>query len=498
MKKLIYLLILAIIVSASIFAISIKMTEHDRISLFPLKNYDQTISTWINPSDPAFNKALISDEVQQKRYAIFINHYFGSISPWNADYVNKLFHQSSSDSLKSLELDLINFYNNENKSDEQIGYGENFRPYDKTWIAEVTQNINIAQFNTLNFQANHRGIAVDNLHVRALPTDDVLFYDYKIAGQGYPFDNLQMSSLWAGTPVYIVGETRDHVWMLVLTPDYIGWVKSNGIARVDDAFISTWINAAKNKLMAITHTETSLINRKNKFLFLAYVGSVFPKNPQSTDMEIMVPVADTNQHAAIEYAQVSNHDVVVMPLTATPHHFSDIMSTLIGRPYGWGNMYFYNDCSAELKNLFTPFGIWLPRHSADQVTAGMLVDMSDASKEQRLSYLMENGQRFMTIIYIGGHIVLYIGNYPNPKQPSSLMAMTYQDMWGLSPHPSIRRAVIGKAVLFPMLLQYPEDKSLISLADKKYFQVSYLNQLPNSGILMQEKVMDLKSLMFSE
>jgi hypothetical protein len=146
----------------------------------------------------------------------------------------------------------------------------------------------------------------------------------------------------------------------------------------------------------------------------------------------------------------------------------------------------------------TPFGIWLPRHSSNQVSAGKMVDMSSATEDKRLSYLMENGQRFLTIIYIGGHVVLYVGNYQNPMKASSLMPMTYQNLWGLSPTPSNRRAVIGKSVLFPLLQQYPEDTSLSSLANHKFFQVSYLNQLPNPNLLMNQKTVDIKSLMYPE
>ena len=165
----------------------------------------------------------------------------------------------------------------------------------------------------------------------------------------------------------------------------------------------------------------------------------------------------------------------------------EYIQNLISRPYGWGGMYFYNDCSAELKSLLTPFGIWLPRHSSYQVTVGKMVDMSAASPEKRLAYLMEKGQGFLTIIYIGGHVMLYIGD-----------GMTYQNIWGLSPKPATRRAVIGKSVLLPLLLQYPEDTTLISLANKKFFQVSFLNEFPESTILLKANRVDLKSLMIGD
>jgi hypothetical protein len=128
------------------------------------------------------------------------------------------------------------------------------------------------------------------------------------------------------------------------------------------------------------------------------------------------------------------------------------------------------------------------------VYAGKLVDVSAAPKEQRLAYLENNGHPFTTIIYIGGHVIMYVGNYPNPNSSDhELMAMTYQNVWGLSPSPSIRRAVIGKSVLFPMLLQYPEDATLVSLADKKYFQVSYLDQPPSN--ILKLNIIDLRALM---
>lgn len=71
-------------------------------------------------------------------------------------------------------------------------------------LDQITYNMNIAQFANLDYNSNNRAIAIDNLHARALPTNDVHFYSNKIAGQGYPFDNLQETAIWAGTPLYVV------------------------------------------------------------------------------------------------------------------------------------------------------------------------------------------------------------------------------------------------------------------------------------------------------
>jgi hypothetical protein len=134
-------------------------------------------------------------------------------------------------------------------------------------------------------------------------------------------------------------------------------------------------------------------------------------------------------------------------------------------------MNFYNDCSSELQSIFSAFGIWLPRHSSAQMTAGDMTDLSSSTPAQRLDYLMEHGKPMRTLIYIGGHVMLYLGN---TIRDGRAVPLVYQDIWGLSPADDSRRAVIGGSVVFPLLLTIPEDPSLRSLAATRIFQMSVL------------------------
>lgn len=443
------------------------------LTIFPLKNYNQNIAHWIHPTDPSYDKPLLSEKTQQQRLAIFYKHYFGELSPWNANHTKTILKDAN---LTSIQKKRIEQFSNENKSENNLGYGENFRPFSIDWINKIAKNIRISQFKHFHYNLRNRAITIENLNARDLPTDDAYFLNYKKPGEGFPFDNLQTSSIWIGTPVYIIGETSDRAWSLVLTPDLITWVKSKGIARVNDTFIKTWVKSIKKHAVAITHTETSIIDTNNIFQFTAYVGTLFPGQLKKHHFKIMIPVANKKHYADIHYAFVSKQKAALMPLAATPHHFSRIMQTLIGRPYGWGNLYFYNDCSAELKNLYTPFGIWLPRHSSEQVHAGKFIDLSDKTPKARMDYLMKHGHAFTTVIYVNHHVMLYIGNYPNPHSKShELIPMTFQNKWGFKPKPDTRRAVIGKSVIFPILEQYPEDLSLITQANETFFQISLLD-----------------------
>ncbi len=445
--------------------------------LFPIENYDQTIEIWINSADPNYDLPLLDLNSQKKRLQLFYEHYFGSMSPWDENYVNRILHKDAPNDIKSSQQAMVSQFTNDAKDEKNIGYGENARPHTKEWIDNISCNVNISQFSDLIYRSENRAIIVENIDARLLPTKDVHFYDYKIGGQGYPFDNLQNSSVWVGTPIYVIGKTSDSAWSLILTPDYISWVATSAVAFASDRFVDNWQWASKLKLAAITTTQTSICDENKQFLFSAYIGSVFPAEQHDNGVKIMVPVKE-NAFAIIKYSILTLENINFMPLVVTRHNFANLMLELISRPYGWGNMYFYNDCSSELKNLFTPFGIFLPRQSSDQVNEGVVVDMSQAPAAERLAYLMDHGKPFMTIIYIGGHIIMYLGKYPNiHNDESQLMAMTYQNIWGLhgAAEPS-GRSIIGGSVLFPMLLTYPEDENLISLADKKYFKISYLDE----------------------
>lgn len=473
----------------------------DLISLFPIEDYDQNVADFVDASAPDYNQPLLSPAQQNQRMQEFYSHYFSSSgedrSPWNETYVDLFYNAAPPYDLKSTELSIIAWLSNKGKSASAIGYGENFRPHTDAWIDAIQSNMNLDQFSGSTYSAARRGITVINLSGRALPTNDPHFYSYKLPGQGYPFDNDQETAVWAGTPVYVAGVSLDGKWDLVISPDVLTWVHSDGVAYTDENFVTTWQNAAARQLAAITATATPIVDQKNHFHFSAYVGSVFPVRMSSNGKtNIMIPSMDKHHMAVVDSAVLPASAFARMPLTPSAHQFANLIETLQGRPYGWGNYNFYNDCSAETKSLMTPFGIYLARHSSAQINSGKVVDESAASRDQRISYLLQNGHKFMTIVYIGGHVFLYIGNTQNYSSDGS--PMIYQSIWGLSPADYSRRAVIGETILFPLLAQYPEDPSLVSLASKKYFQVSYLDQQPAQQYHKGLSEMQLRAFMLPE
>lgn len=490
--SIIILIIVNFFLSNNVFA------NQDIMSLFPLTNYSQKISDWLDPAADDYDKPIMTDLVQMQHVTNLREHYFGKYSPWNQQYIIAILKQTAPNDLKSVEKNIIQDFDNDGKDANQIGYGANFRPYEKAWIEGLAKNIDVNQFDQLTYDNNKRAITIKNIHARVLPTNEVHFYSYKLPGQGYPFDNLQMSALWVGTPVYVLIQTQDKTWSLVVTPDYIAWVPSDSIAWANDDFIKTWQAAATTQLGAITRTKTPVIDSAGNYLQTTFIGTILPAQVNGNNFTVLFPMADNKNHAQIITVSLTKDVFNTIPVPLTKHNLANIMTTLNNRPYGWGGMYFYNDCSAELKSLLTPFGIYLARHSSEQVKTGRMVDMSSANEKERIAFLMEKGKPFLNIVYIGGHVFFYIGNYPNPNDTEHApMIMTYQNIWGLRPNPPVSRTVIGKALFFPILSSYPEDPALVSLANGKYFQVSYLDEI-NALTAATAAQINLRILMYPQ
>ena len=469
----------------------------DTVALYPIANYDQNVDHWLEPDSPSYDQPFLSPAEQRAHFKALHARYFGTgtsaPSPWNSAYVTMRVYRQQGADIAALQERRIAKFDNTGKRGAAVGYGENFRPHDKAWIDAIAQNMDVGQFTQEPvYQPERRAIATSNLMVRELPTTNPSFYDHRLAGEGYPFDNLQISAVRPGTPLYVLGDSADGAWRYVQTPDVQGWVRSDGLGMADERFVDSWRAAAAKSLGAVTVASAPVRDSRGVFRFDAPAGTLLPLAPiaiadsragkaTSPDApiarKVLVPARDADGHALIRSAELSGAQIAPMPLAATPRHLATLLKALIGRPYGWGNSGLYNDCSSELQSIFAAFGVWLPRHSSTQMSAGRMTDLSASTPAQRLDYLAGHGEPMRTLIYIGGHVMLYLGN---TTRNGVAVPVVYQDVWGLRPADNSRRAVIGGSVILPLLEHIPEDAALQSLAATPIFQISILGA-PDGG-----------------
>jgi cell wall-associated NlpC family hydrolase len=457
----------------------------DPIGVFPMEAYDQNVDRWIDPAAPGYDTPFLSEQTQREQLDALYARYFGmradDPSPWNPAFISTIVYGQNGQNIVDLQLRRIGRYDNAGKPENLIGYGQNYRAHTEQWIDAIEQNMDVAQFGRVpHYRPSARAISTANLLVRELPTTDPSFYSHELAGEGYPFDNLQISAIRPGTPLYILGVTSDGAWDYVQTPDVQGWVQAQGVGTVDDAFVDTWTQSASASWGAVIAASAPVRDEAGTFRFAAPAGTLLPLAPrppltgtgaQADARTVLVPARDIDGRAAIRRARLTDSQIAPMPLAATPRHLAMLMKALIGRPYGWGNMDFYNDCSSELQSIFAAFGVWLPRHSSTQMSAGLFTDLSNAKPADRLDYLMRHGEPMRTIVYIGGHVMLYLGP---TQRDGHAVPLVYQDIWGLRPADNSRRSVIGGSVIFPLLLRIPEDPALQSLAGTPIFQISVI------------------------
>ncbi len=492
-------------------------------SVFPMDRYDQDVDRWIAPSRADYRVALLPADQQQRAMQSLLATYFGAQdgpvstsgdarattstrSPWDAAFVADTVNPLGRIALAArIEARLRTF----SPDGPREGFGANLRPHPASWIGAIRANIDLPSIllgkdgdataasdgdgiTIRNGQAHRderpgdriasdsddrasggyrparRAISVVQAAIRLLPTDDPYFYDPRLPGEGYPFDNLQDSAIAPGTPLYVVALTRDRAWAYVMSPGLGGWVHTTAIGMVDDRFVSRWRQAAYARLLAVTARDVTLRDGNGVFRFHAPVGTVLPAGP--TPGTVLAPAVDINRHAVIVTARAPELQWQPMPLSPTPQNMARLMKALQGRPYGWGGSGFYNDCSLELLDMMMPFGLLLPRHSSFQVEGPGMVDLSNRSEDARLRFLMKHGRPFFTIIHITGHVMLYLGNgIVDGKQ----VALVYEDMWGLAPADRSRRAIVGQSAIMPLLSSFPEDPALQGQAGGKIFRLGF-------------------------
>ena len=115
----------------------------------------------------------------------------------------------------------------------------------------------------------------------------------------------------------------------------------------------------------------------------------------------------------------------LFPLRLDPENVSLVGNQLIGRAYGWGEMYDLRDCSAMVRDFFLPFGIWMPRTSVEQISIGPHTELDSLDPEEKRATIARRGMPFLTLLYKPGHVMLYIGTDAKGEP------LVFHNMWSV-------------------------------------------------------------------
>jgi len=393
---------------------------------------------------------LIVSYAPEKVMTSFLRYYF---SPWEQPFISFSLNQLCEAQKKKISQLLQN-----------PGWALNRHPINANFITEISKNIDIDNFP--NFQ--QPAIVVHGTNLRSVPCDKPSFSCPFADGEGYPFDNWQESYLTPNEPLYLLHTTQDGAWYFAVTGSHtLGWVQRQDVALVTPAFIAEWRTGKY-----VTPLQDNISVKDSPCAPLTRVGQLMPlakDQPNQNCYQVLTVATDAQGYAIIKIAAVSKQEIGLMPLLATPNNMAHITNNLIGQPYSWGGLQGYRDCSALLKDLLMPFGIWMPRDSGPQAKAGKRISLEGLKNEQKQALIVAQGIPFFSLLWMPGHIVLYIG-----AQEDKIYV--YNDIWGLRTGEKTR-AIIGRTAIMPADFGKQHSNIEATLLDRFKSLISLENRL---------------------
>ena len=316
-------------------------------------------------------------------------------------------------------------------------YGENLQLLEQSWFDEMLEKANFKRFG----KVSRYGMTLHFSALRNFPTHKPLFRDPNKAGEGFPFDYLQNSAIHANEPIFISHYSNDRAWVYVYTSYASGWLPSHTIAFMNKKERKRW---KKAKPVYLLNEKVALTDTEGHFLFYSRVGmrlSYIKKRGLYTYARAVAPGA-FNKPTFVT-VRFKHADVATKPLYLNQKNLTKITAGVMKSNYGWGGLYEERDCSSTLRDIYAPFGIWVPRNSRQQSRIGKVIKFGDINTTAKEAMIKERAIPFETFLHRKGHIMLYLGTYDDN-------IMILHNMWGIktvNDNEEEGRIIVGKVVI---------------------------------------------------
>lgn len=321
-----------------------------------------------------------------------------------------------------------------NKHLQQEWYGENRRKVPRKTLNDLRGNCDLGHLPS----RNRRAITTAATNMRILPTTKPFFKQT----DSFPFDMLQQTGIKLNEPLRVLHISRDGMWVFAETSYASGWIEARDVAYLDETTSRWWMGAEQ---VVIVSDFTALRDTTGAFVRMAKVGTILPLAREEEEFfEVYLAARAEQTGEVLELrAKVPKSEAQRHPLEFNGAAIARIGNQMIGTSYGWGELFEDRDCSAMVRDFFLPFGIWLQRGSYDQIHSGATISLSGKSAGEKARLLSEKGVPFLTLVYLKGHVMLYVGTVDGTP-------LVFHDLWGVSVKDTQgkdTKLVIGKAII---------------------------------------------------
>ena len=210
----------------------------------------------------------------------------------------------------------------------------------------------------------------------------------------------------------------DGGWVYVFSNSASGWVEADSVAVLSNVDIDRL--KSKEKLF-ITDDKIPLRNTDKRFVAYSRIGMVLPFLKDSDDNYKALYV---DKNGKINELLVPKESAHIGSSLINKEELIKLGTHMLNNTYGWGGMFGERDCSSMIRDFVTPFGIWLPRNSAQQAKKGEVISFKDLNNSQKIELDQRKRVPFETILYKKGHVLLYVGIYEDN-------VMVMHNIWGI-------------------------------------------------------------------
>lgn len=320
-------------------------------------------------------------------------------------------------------------------------FGDNLRPLQQAFFDEMLEKSNFENYGTIN----KNGITTKYTNLRLFPTERVVLRNPNIAGEGFPFDYLQNSSIAANKPLFISHYSKNKEWVFVFSSFASGWIKVSDFVFLQKAHTDS---IQKAQQIFLTHEGIAIYDENENFLFQSRVGMLLPLISEDEESYTVLSITSyMGSKPLFVRSQISKEHGYKDYLPFAQENIEQIIREVSKTSYGWGGMFEQRDCSSMLRDIYIPFGIWLPRNSYQQSKVGEIFSLDALSDQEKIELIKKHAIPFETLLYKKGHIVLYVGTYNEE-------VVVFHNTWGIKTHKDGKdgRVVIGDTLFSTLRL----------------------------------------------
>ncbi|EGK7562613.1 hypothetical protein IO476_001663, partial [Campylobacter coli] len=330
-----------------------------------------------------------------------------------------------------------------------------------SWFEKTIDNANIKELGKLNKKA----LIIQNTLVKNIPTQRAILKNPFFQSEGIPFDYASDSILNAGTPILVSHFSKDKRYAFVLSEAGVGFIESK-----DLEFFSNNRAQIYEKLNFLTPLKEKLVilDEDGKFFFESRIGALYPYYKE--DKNYFYGKIGPKKY------KISKDNASKFPLNFNDENLKNQISEVLNLPYGWGGYNFERDCSLLTRDVFSAFGLYLPRNSAAQKNSFTHFDISTLDNSQKKDFLDRFGKAYLNLLYLPGHIMLYAGKISDKN-------VAVHNIWGLRKDET-QRLLISSSVITSLEIGKDEiSKENLLLSRLKEVSFIYLNKEEKEQII---------------